>query len=207
MGKSKFVGIIWVAVTFVLFGLSGCAATYPPAPAAVTQASDFFYIIGPGDSLDIQVWRNPEVSKTLPVRPDGKISTPLVEDLTAANKTPSQLARDIEKALAKFIQDPIVTVIVAGFSGPYSQQVRVIGQATKPQALQYREKMTLMDVMIAVGGITDFAAGNKASIVRMVDGSQQQFGVRLESLIRDGDITANVGMLPGDVLIIPESFF
>ena len=206
MEKSKYVAMIWF-VAFVLFGLTGCAGTYPAAPAAVTQASDFYYIIGPGDSLDIQVWRNPEVSKALPVRPDGKISTPLVEDLTAANKTPSQLARDIEKALAKFIQDPIVTVIVTGFNGPYSHQVRVIGQAAKPQALQYREKMTLMDVMIAVGGITDFAAGNKASIVRVVDGKQQQFGVRLESLIRDGDISANVGILPGDVLIIPESFF
>lgn len=207
MEKSKYVGIIWVAFSFVLIGMAGCAATHPPAPTSATQASDFYYIIGPGDSLDIQVWRNPEVSKSLPVRPDGKISTPLVEDLTAANKTPSQLARDIEKALAKFIQDPIVTVIVTGFSGPYNHQVRVIGQAAKPQALQYREKMTLMDVMIAVGGITDFAAGNKASIVRIVDGKQQQLGVRLESLIRDGDISANVDVLPGDVLIIPESFF
>lgn len=207
MKKSSVLGMIWAAMALVLLGLAGCAATHPPAPEAVTQASDFYYIIGPGDNLDIQVWRNPEVSKSLPVRPDGRISTPLVEDLPAANKTPSQLARDIEKALAKFIQDPIVTVIVTGFSGPYSHQVRVIGQAAKPQALQYREKMTLMDVMIAVGGITDFAAGNKASIVRMVDGKQQQFGVRLESLIRDGDISANVGILPGDVLIIPESFF
>lgn len=207
MEKSKYVGMIWVAVMFVLFGLAGCAGTYPPAPATVNQTSDFFYIIGPGDSLNIQVWRNPEVSSSIPVRPDGRISTPLVEDLPAANKTPSQLARDIEKALAKFIQDPIVTVIVTGFSGPYNHQVRVIGQAAKPQALQYREKMSLMDVMIAVGGITDFAAGNKASIVRVVDGKQQQFGVRLESLIRDGDISANVDILPGDVLIIPESFF
>ena len=207
MEKSKYVGVVWVAVAFFMFGLLGCATTHPPAPTTVTQASDFYYIIGPGDGLDIQVWRNPEVSKALAVRPDGKISTPLVEDLTAANKTPSQLARDIEKALAKFIQDPIVTVIVTGFNGPYTHQVRVIGQASKPQALQYREKMTLMDVMIAVGGITDFAAGNKASIVRVVDGKQQQYGVRLESLIRDGDISANVGMLPGDVLVIPESFF
>ncbi len=207
MEKSKCVGMIWIAATFVFLGLAGCAATHPPAPEVVSQTSDFFYIIGPGDNLNIQVWRNPEVSSSIPVRPDGRISTPLVEDLPAANKTPSQLARDIEKALAKFIQDPIVTVIVTGFSGPYNQQVRVIGQAAKPQALQYREKMTLMDVMIAVGGITDFAAGNKASIVRLVDGKQQQFGVRLESLIRDGDISANVGILPGDVLIIPESFF
>lgn len=191
----------------LLLLLGACGSTHPPAPSSVGNAPDLHYIIGPGDSLNIQVWRNPEVTITVPVRPDGKISTPLVEDLTAANKTPSQLARDIEKALAKFIQDPIVTVIVTGFVGPYDKQVRVIGQAAKPQALQYREKMTLMDVMIAVGGITDFAAGNKASIVRKVDGKQQQFGVRLESLIRDGDISANVDILPGDVLVIPEAFF
>lgn len=191
----------------LLLLLGACGSAHPPAPSSVGNAPDLHYIIGPGDSLNIQVWRNPEVTITVPVRPDGKISTPLVEDLTAANKTPSQLARDIEKALAKFIQDPIVTVIVTGFVGPYDKQVRVIGQAAKPQALQYREKMTLMDVMIAVGGITDFAAGNKASIVRKVDGKQQQFGVRLESLIRDGDISANVDILPGDVLVIPEAFF
>lgn len=193
--------------TGLLLLLGACTGAHPPAPSSAGDAPNLHYIIGPGDSLNIQVWRNPEVSISLPVRPDGKISTPLVEDLPAANKTPSQLARDIEKALAKFIQDPIVTVIVTGFTGPYDTQVRVIGQAAKPQALQYREKMTLMDVMIAVGGITDFAAGNKASIVRKVDGKQQQFGVRLESLIRDGDISANVDILPGDVLIIPESFF
>lgn len=187
--------------------LAGCATPYPPAPGAVKQPTQSDYVIGPGDSLNIQVWRNPDVSITLPVRPDGKISTPLVEDLVAANKTPSQLARDIEKALAKYIQDPVVTVMVMNFGGPFSRQVRVIGQAAKPQALQYREKMTLMDVMIAVGGITDFAAGNKASIVRIVDGQQQQFRVRLEDLIRGGDISANVDLLPGDILIIPESFF
>ena len=187
--------------------LGACANQYAPAPVSAGPVPTQQYIIGPGDNLNIQVWRNPEVSIAVPVRPDGKISTPLVEDLEAANKTPSQLARDIEKALAKFIQDPIVSVIVTSFAGPYDKQVRVIGQAAKPQALQYREKMTLMDVMIAVGGITDFAAGNKASIVRNVNGKQQQFGVRLESLIKDGDISANVDMLPGDVLIIPESFF
>lgn len=207
MKNSKFFGIIGVAVVFGLSLLAGCSSAYPPAPVTVAQTPQTDYLIGPGDNLNIVVWRNPEVSITLPVRPDGKISTPLVEDLVAANKTPTHLARDIEKALSKYIQDPVVTVMVTGFGGPFSQQIRVIGQATKPQALQYREKMTLMDVMIAVGGITDFAAGNKASIVRIVNGKQEQFGVRLEDLIRDGDISANVAMLPGDVLIIPESFF
>jgi len=196
-----------VLLASLLLMLGACSSTHAPAPSSAGKAPNLHYIIGPGDNLNIQVWRNPEVSTTLPVRPDGKISTPLVEDLEAANKTPSQLARDIEKALAKFIQDPIVTVIVTSFVGPYDSQVRVIGQAAKPQALQYREKMTLMDVMIAVGGITDFAAGNKASLVRNVDGKQQQFRVRLESLIRDGDISANVDVLPGDILVIPESFF
>ena len=207
MEKSKYVGTTWIAVTLFLFGLVGCAGSFPPAPKTASPEPVINYIIGPADNLNISVWRNPEVSITLPVRPDGKISTPLVEDLVAANKTPTELARDIEKALSKYIQDPVVTVMVTGFGGPFSQQIRVIGQAAKPQALQYREKMTLMDVMIAVGGITPFAAGNSASIVRIVDGKQQQFGVRLESLIRDGDISANVALLPGDVLIIPESFF
>jgi polysaccharide export outer membrane protein len=188
--------------------LGGCASTdYPAAPAKadITGAPD--YLIGPGDGLSIQVWRNPEVSTSVTVRPDGKINSPLVDDMVAANKTPTQLERDLEKHLSKFIQDPIVTVMVTGFSGPYAQQIRVIGQAAKPQALQYREKMSLMDVMIAVGGITDFAAGNKATIMRSYGGKQQQFSVRLEDLIRGGDISANVEMMPGDVLIIPESFF
>jgi len=207
MKKSSMLGMIWSAGAFLLLGLAGCAGTYPPAPPSAAQTAQLNYLIGPSDNLNISVWRNPEVSTTVPVRPDGKISTPLVEDLVAANKTPTELARDIEKALSKYIQDPVVTVMVTGFGGPFSQQVRVIGQAAKPQALQYREKMTLMDVMIAVGGITPFASGNNASIVRIVDGKQQQFGVRLESLIRDGDISANVAILPGDVLIIPESFF
>lgn len=208
MENPRMLKISWyVLLASLLSMLGACTSANAPAPISAGKAPNLHYIIGPGDSLNIQVWRNPEVSVSLPVRPDGKISTPLVEDLEAANKTPSQLARDIEKALAKFIQDPIVTVIVTGFVGPYDSQVRVIGQAAKPQALQYREKMTLMDVMIAVGGITDFAAGNKASLVRNVDGKQQQFRVRLESLIRDGDISANVEVLPGDILVIPESFF
>lgn len=144
---------------------------------------------------------------TVPVRPDGKITTPLVEDLPASGKTSSQLARDIEKALAKYIQEPVVTVIVTGFVGPYGEQIRVVGQAAKPQALPYRKDMSLMDVLIAVGGITDFAAGNQASIIRSISGTQQQFAVRLNDLIKDGDMSANVPMRPGDVLVIPESFF
>lgn len=198
-----------VVVVAMASMFAGCAnrGDLPAAPAKADIAVAPDYLIGPGDGLNIQVWRNPEVSTTVTVRPDGKINSPLVDDMPAANKTPTQLARDMEKHLAKFIQDPIVTVMITGFSGPYAQQIRVIGQAAKPQALQYREKMSLMDVMIAVGGITDFAAGNKATIVRNYGGKQQQFSVRLEDLIRDGDISANAEMMPGDVLIIPESFF
>ena len=171
------------------------------------KLNDWNYLIGPGDSIDVFVWRNPEVSGSFPVRPDGKMTMNLVEDLPASGKTPTKLARDIEKALSKYIQDPIVTVIVAGGVGPFSQQIRIVGQATTPQAINYRENMTLIDVMIAVGGITDFAAGNKATILRTVEGKQQQLGVKLEDLTKGGDISANVEMRPGDVLIIPESLF
>jgi polysaccharide biosynthesis/export protein len=200
--------IKWLACFVILFpvlSIGGCK-TYPPLnPDEKYLAHD--YLIGPGDNVDIIVWRNPEVSMTVPVRPDGKITTPLVEDLPASGKTSTQLARDIEEALSKYIQQPVVTVIVTEFIGPYTEQIRVIGEATKPQALPYREEMTLMDVLIAVGGITDFAAGNKARIIRSVDGEQRQFSVRLDDLIRDGDISANVPMRQGDVLVIPESFF
>lgn len=190
---------------FLSLILGGCAR-YPELTAKeIVPSHD--YLIGPGDNVNITVWRNPEVSMTVPVRPDGKITTPLVEDLPASGKTSSQLARDIEKALAKYIQDPIVTVIVTGFVGPYSEQIRVIGQAAKPQALPYRDNMTLIDVLIAVGGLTTFADGNAASIIRRVNGKQQQFKVLLNNLINDGDMSANVFMRPGDVLIIPESFF
>jgi polysaccharide export outer membrane protein len=186
--------------------LAGCASTGRPA-GAEAQASNPEYLIGPGDSINIIVWRNPEVSMAVPVRPDGKITTPLVEDLPAAGKTSTQLARDIEQALGKFIQQPVVTVVVTNFVGNYSEQIRVIGQAAKPQALAYRRDMSLMDVLIAVGGTTEFAAGNRASVIRTVDGKQQKLNVRLNDLIKDGDISANMSMRPGDVLVIPESFF
>jgi polysaccharide biosynthesis/export protein len=194
----------WLVV-FVL-GLAGCGTAYPPL-SRQGSVIDTPYLVGPGDTVNIVVWRNPDLSMSIPVRPDGKISTPLVEDLQASGKTSTQLARDIEKVLAKYIQSPVVTVIVTTFVGPYSQQVRVIGEAAKPQALAYRESMTLLDVMITVGGITDFADGNKASILRTGGGRTQRFGVRLIDLVRGGDLSADVVMRPGDVLIIPQSFF
>jgi polysaccharide export outer membrane protein len=186
--------------------LGGCA-THRGGQPIETQVTDSQYLIGPGDSVNIIVWRNPEVSMSVPVRPDGMITTPLVEDLPAAGKTSTALARDIEKALSKYIQQPVVTVIVTNFVGNYNEQIRVIGQAAKPQALAYRRDMSLMDVMIAVGGTTEFAAGNRAKLIRNVGGKQQQFNVRLDDLIKDGDISANVPMRAGDILVIPESFF
>ncbi len=204
MNNHRFVWLL--ALSFSALGiLMGCASgNYPPAPT-VADVSAKDYLIGPSDVLNIVVWRNPEVSLSVPVRPDGKISTPLVEDLPAIGKTPTELARDLEKALAKYIQEPVVTVIVTGFVGPYAEQIRVIGQAARPQALPYRKNMTLLDVMIAVGGITDFAAGNKATLVRGAD--QQQFNVRLNDLLKRGDVSANVEVRPGDVIVIPESIF
>ena len=199
-------------IIFPIFTLSGCSSlkwpwqTYYP-PAENVEVTEHDYLIGPGDDIDIIVWRNPEVSMIVPVRPDGKITTPLVEDLVASGKTSTQLARDIEITLSKYIQQPIVTVIVKRFVGPYSEQIRVIGEAAEPQALPYREKMTVLDVMIKVGGLTDFADGNGATIIRTIDGEEHAFSVRLNDLVRDGDISANVSMRQGDVLVIPESFF
>lgn len=200
----KLLGL--AALTLSALTLGGCASA-PKGPAQMAPLDTPDYLIGPGDSVNIIVWRNPEVSMSVPVRPDGKITTPLVEDLMASGKTSTELARDIEKALAKFIQQPVVTVIVTGFVGTYGEQIRVIGQAAKPQALPYRRDMSLMDVLIAVGGVTEFASGNKASIIRTVDGKTQKLAVRLDDLIKQGDISANTYMRPGDVLVIPESFF
>lgn len=198
----------WLASFAILLSVLslGACKTYPSLVAEEAYVGHD-YLVGPGDMVDIIVWRNPEVSMSVPVRPDGKITTPLVEDLPASGKTSTQLARDIEEALSKYIQQPVVTVVVTEFIGPYSEQIRVIGEAAKPQALPYREQMTLMDVLIAVGGVTEFAAGNRSRVIRNVDGKQQQFSVRLDDLIRDGDITANVPMRQGDVLVIPESYF
>ncbi|MES2322165.1 MAG: XrtA/PEP-CTERM system exopolysaccharide export protein [Pseudomonadota bacterium] len=190
-----------------MLALGGCAGSKPALMPMAAPAPSHDYLIGPGDNVNIVVWRNPEVSTTVPVRPDGKITTPLVEDLQASGKTSTALARDIEKALAKFIQQPVVTVVVTSFVGNYSEQIRVIGQAARPQALPYRRDMSLMDVLIAVGGITEFASGNKATVIRMVDGKQVILPVRLKDLVKGGDISANIYMQPGDVLVVPESFF
>jgi polysaccharide export outer membrane protein len=165
------------------------------------------YLIGPGDTLEVYVWQNPEITTTVQVRPDGKISTPLVDDLVAVGKTPSQLSRDVEKELGKYIRKPVVNVMVTNFVGYFGEQIRVVGQATKPQSLQYREGITLLDVIIEVGGLTEFAAGNRAKVVRKTDGESKEIQVRLNDLLNKGKISENIVMKPGDILIIPESFF
>ena len=210
--RDSSTSVIWFARRLVLavlaFVLTGCALNspkYPPAPSAAATP-DYNYIVGPGDSLNIIVWRNPELSMSVPVRPDGKVATPLVDELIAQGKTSTQIARDVEQALAKFVRDPIVTIIVTGFVGPYSEQIRVVGEAAKPQFLPYKQKMTLLDVMIAVGGLTDFADGNSASILRASEGDKQ-YTVRIKDLIKRGDMSANVEMRPGDILIIPQGWF
>ncbi|THB68417.1 MAG: sugar ABC transporter substrate-binding protein [Gammaproteobacteria bacterium] len=186
--------------------MSGCSGGLTNAPKNITSKKALQYHIGPGDQLEIFVWRNNELSVEVPVRPDGRISTPLVEDIQAAGKTPSQLARSMEKVLSKYIRSPVVTVIVKSFAGEYGQLVRVIGEAGAPKSIPYRSGMTLLDVMIAVGGLTDSAAGNRAAIIRRAGKNESQFSLRLDDLIRDGDISANVQVAPGDTIIIPESW-
>lgn len=188
-------------------GLAGCASgpELPPAPP-MAAVQDYTYVIGAGDSLNIIVWRNPELSMSVPVRPDGKVAAPLVEEIVAQGKTSTELARDIEKQLSKYVRDPVVTVLVTGFVGPYSEQIRVVGEAAKPQFLSYKKNMTILDVMIAVGGLTDFADGNRATILRTSEGNKQ-YAVRLKDLVKRGDVSANVEMKPGDILIVPQGLF
>ncbi len=194
-----------VGLALVMF-LAGCMTPgYPPAPKESATA-DYNYHIGALDVVNVIVWRNPELSMSVPVRPDGKITTPLIDDLPALGKTPTELERDMEKALIKYIRDPVVTVIVTTFVGPTSEQIRVIGEATKPQILAYRKDMTVLDVMIAVGGLTDFADGNSASVFRVAEGGKL-YRLRLRDLVKRGDISANVEMRPGDIVIIPQSWF
>jgi polysaccharide export outer membrane protein len=196
-----------IAAVFVLI-VTGCggAPPLPPAPPASSLPSAE-YRIGPGDALNIFVWRNPELTLTVPVRPDGRLSIPLVEDVVAIGKTPTTLAREFEERLSKYVKEPLVTVIVESFVGPIPEQIRVIGEAAQPRALPYRADMTLLDLMIAVGGLTKYAAGNDSVIVRTAQGEQNTYSVHLNSLIRDGDIESNVALRPGDILIIPQRLF
>ncbi|MBU2869105.1 XrtA/PEP-CTERM system exopolysaccharide export protein [Colwellia sp. E2M01] len=201
------VGLLLLATLF-----SGCSSnnTLPVAtihPSDTADINSYRYLIGPSDVLTIFVWRNPEVSGTFVVRPDGMITTSLVEDIQVSGKTPTELARSIEDILATYLRDPIVTVTVDTFVGPFSQQIRVIGEAAQPRAINYIQHMTLLDVMIQVGGLTEFADGNDAVLIRIEDGQQKEYQVMINELLKDGDISANVDMLPGDIIIIPEAWF
>jgi polysaccharide export outer membrane protein len=204
--------VVWRVALLVGIGagLFACKAAVgsteePPAPAPATAGAPE-YRIGPGDQLEIFVFNQPELSVKVPVRPDGLISSPLVENMQAAGRTPSELAREMEKTLAQYVRSPTVNVIVTSFIGTYDAQIRVVGQAANPQALSYRAGMTLLDVMIAVGGLGKFAAGNRAKVVRNIDGKSTEIKVKINRLL-DGDVKSNVEMRPGDVLIIPESRF
>ncbi|MEZ5895108.1 MAG: polysaccharide export protein [Parvularculaceae bacterium] len=178
-----------------------------PESSADAAAASPDYLIGPLDQLEVFVWRAPELSTKVAVRPDGRISTPLVEDMVAAGKTPTQLAKDLEGALGRYVKTPQVTVIVSNFTSTFDQQVRVLGEAQKPIALPYQSGMTVLDVMVAVGGLTNFAAGNKSVLIRGQGEQRQSYRLRLDDLLRKGNISANVPVLPGDVILIPESIF
>lgn len=200
---------IGVFAVLVLAGAVQACSSTSDAPNLIsteaTATSD--YIVGEGDSLQVFVWRNPELSATVRVRPDGRISVPLIEDLPVAGKTPTAVARELEHRLSSYVKDAVVTVIVVDFVGPLDRQVRVVGEAAKPQSLSYRGDMTVLDVLIQAGGLTQYAAGNRASIVRIENGKQVKYRVRLDDLMKDGDISANAPVAPGDVLIIPQSYF
>lgn len=208
--KKSFSFLIVVSLLSVagcsLFNKKGLPPV-PPEQRETTVQEGYFYQIAPGDTVNIFVWGLAELSGSVPVRPDGMLTTPLIEDMQASGKTPSQLARDLEKQFATYVRSPIVTVIVNGFVGLPTQQVRIIGEALKPAAVPFRKHMTILDLMIEVGGLTEFASGNKSVLVRYQNGKQQQYSVRLDDLIRHGDISQNVSLLPGDILIIPEAWF
>lgn len=202
----EFCGLL--AGTALLIGLAACSGNPELPTADLTAKSEApLYRIGPGDSLEIFVWRNDDLNRGVTVRPDGRVTVPLVEDLYVTDRTPSEIAREIENALAVYIQNPLVTIMVGGFNGPFDQQIRVLGEAQEPLAIPFQADMTLLDVMIRVGGVTEFADGDNATLVRLSEGEMREYRVRIDSLVRDGDISANIAMLPGDVLIIPESFF
>ena len=197
----------WLLICITASVLSACftLASHPPAPRVV-ETPDLRYKIGPLDTLNIIVWRNPDLSATVTVRPDGYVSTALVEDIQAAGRDPAEVARAIEQAISKYVRDPVVTVIVSNFQGTYVDQIRIVGEAARPQAVQYRRNMTVLDVMIQVGGITDFADGNAAVLIRG-QGDGTQYNLRLKDLLKRGDISANAAVMPGDIIIVPQSWF
>jgi polysaccharide export outer membrane protein len=198
--KMKWLAMFSCLVTLV-FGMASAAE---PQAAASARSND--YVIGPGDTLQIFVWRSPELSSTVPVRPDGKISTPLVEDMIAVGKTPAQLARDIEAVLAVYVKLPQVNVIVTQALSAFSQ-IKVIGQVQHPQSVPYREGMTVLDVVLQVGGLMPYAAGNRSKVIRVENGKQQDIKIRLEALINQGDMKQNLALKPGDVLVVPQTRF
>ncbi len=227
-----FFNNVKTALLMLTLLISGCS--YPPLSQDAVVPSDYTYIIGPGDNIQIFVWGNPDISTTAVVRPDGKITIPLAEDLLASGKTPAELARAMEKRLEKYVRDPQVVIMVAGFEGAFSQQVRIIGQINgggsttggsttggsfsgsggggrggsfSAKAFPYKKDMTLLDLMIQIGGLGQYADGNRASIIRNIKGVNQQFGIRINDLINDANLNANVKILPGDIVIIPEAFF
>ncbi len=198
------------AILSVLAVFAGCAGGTGPAVTAgapTSSAGQSEYRIGPGDTLEIFVWQNPELTTSVPVRPDGKISTPLVEDMIAVGKTPTTLARDIEAVLSEYIRSPQVNVIVQQAVGATSDMIRVVGQAANPQSVPFRDRLTLLDLMIEVGGLGKFAAGNRSKIVRRTDSGVSEIPVRLHDLLNKGDLSQNVDLIPGDVVVIPESLF
>ncbi|MFZ1743841.1 MAG: XrtA/PEP-CTERM system exopolysaccharide export protein [Pontixanthobacter sp.] len=214
MPSTKF-SILLTGSALAVLALSGCATSAGPELPAATFSSmqegpGEEYIIGAGDELTIHVWRNPELgAEKIQVRPDGRITTPLVTDMPAVGKTPTMLAQDIRLQLSEYIEDPLVSVIVTEFVGTPNQQIRVIGATEKPASLAYRANMTVLDAMIAVGGLSEFASGNKAKLIRFdkSKGRQQEYSLRLGDLLKKGDSRANVLLMPGDVIIIPESMF
>jgi len=205
--------LLTLGLAATTLGACTTGSTPPALPPASFVAKQELpgeeYVIGPLDQLNIFVWRNPELSSKVQVRPDGRITTPLINDLPAVGKTPAMLSDDIKKALGAYIKDPIVSVIVENFSGTYSQQVRIVGATEKPASIPYRANMTLLDAMIAVGGLSQYAAGNKARLVRYdrATGKQTEFALQIGNLLKKGDSSANVRLEPGDVIIIPESMF
>ena len=211
MDKNMFCKFKAVTLIFLAYIITGCSSlTLPPATvhqSTTVDVNSYKYLIGAGDVVNIFVWRNPEVSGTFVVRPDGMITTSLVEDIPVSGKTPTELARAIEEILSTYLREPVVTVTVNNFVGPFSEQIRVIGEASEPKSINYTQQMTLLDVMIRVGGLTEFADGNDAILVRVENGVQIQYEVYIEDLIKNGEISANVDVLPGDIIVIPETWF